>query len=305
MRRQRQDGAVLLVVSLALATIAALAVGMNRAAGAQAGSVRIDYERRAAGYLAEAGVAAAKWSNQVGGCTSASVAATPLGAGSFAATVPRQNGRVKTIKITGTGTVNGDTVRSLPPAKPKPFDLFDLSKQEPPELLKGSRDITIDILRSDDDDDDDDDAPLRLVHGSAHALLQFSTDKIKKEWRVLSATLTLTPDRSNGVGGPVAVHRLTTAWDDEASWSRPTEDAPRWNGGNYVAVPAATANVAGTLATDWNVKGLVDEWISGAPNHGMLLRLTAPTSAATVRFYRLEASTARRPTLRVLVAKPC
>ena len=194
MRRQRQDGAVLLVVSLALATIAALAVGMNRAAGAQAGSVRIDYERRAAAYLAEAGVAAAKWSNQVGGCTSASVAATPLGAGSFAATVPRQNGRIKTITIDGTGTVNGDTVRSLPTRQSGV--MLDLSKQEP-VLLKGSRDITIDILRSDDDDDDDD-APLRLVHGSAHALLQFSTGEIKKDWRMLSATLTLTPDGSNG-----------------------------------------------------------------------------------------------------------
>ena len=299
MTRGRQGGAVLLVVSLALATIAALAVGMNRAAGAQAGSVRIDYERRAAAYLAEAGVAAAKWSNQVGGCTSASVAATPLGAGSFAATVPRQNGHIKTISITGTGTVNGDTVRSLP-TRPS-GDMLDLSKQVP-ELLKGSRDITIDILRSDDDDN----APLRLVHGSAHALLQFSMGKIKEDWRVLSATLTLTPDGSNGVGGPVAVHRLTTAWDDEASWSWSTrEPLALWNGGNYVAAPASTANVAGTLATDWNVKDLVDEWISGVPNHGMLLRLTAPTSAATVRFHRLEASTARQPTLRVMVAKPC
>ena len=298
MTRGRQGGAVLLVVSLALATIAALAVGMNRAAGAQAGSVRIDYERRAAAYLAEAGVAAAKWSNQVGGCTSASVAATPLGAGSFAATVPRQNGHIKTISITGTGTVNGDTVRSLP-TRPS-GDMLDLSKQVP-ELLKGSRDITIDILRSDDDDN----APLRLVHGSAHALLQFSTDRIKEDWRVLSATLTLTPDGSNGVGGPVAVHRLTTAWDDEASWSWSTrEPLALWNGGNYVAAPASTANVAGTLATDWNVKDLVDEWISGVPNHGMLLRLTAPTSAATLRFHRLKAPTAR-PTLRVMVAKPC
>lgn len=298
MTRGRQGGAVLLVVSLALATIAALAVGMNRAAGAQAGSVRIDYERRAAAYLAEAGVAAAKWSNQVGGCTSASVAATPLGAGSFAATVPRQNGHIKTISITGTGTVNGDTVRSLP-TRPS-GDMLDLSKQVP-ELLKGSRDITIDILRSDDDDN----APLRLVHGSAHALLQFSMGKIKEDWRVLSATLTLTPDGSNGVGGPVAVHRLTTAWDDEASWSWSTrEPLALWNGGNYVAAPASTANVAGTLATDWNVKDLVDEWISGVPNHGMLLRLTAPTSAATLRFHRLKAPTAR-PTLRVMVAKPC
>lgn len=298
MTRGRQGGAVLLVVSLVLATIAALAVGMNRATGAQAGSVRVDYERRAARYLADAGVAAAKWTSQVTGCTSSSVAATPLGAGTFAATVPQQGVRVKKIDIVGTGTVNTDTVRSV---AFKQLTLLDLSKQEPAVALKGSRDITIDILRSESDDEDE---RLTLVHEGAHALLQFSTGEIKKDWQVLAATLILTPYGDNGVGGPVSVHRLTTRWDDDASWSRPTEEGTRWNGGNYVAQAAASASVTGAVVTSWDVTALVDDWFSSrAVNNGMLLRLSVPSP--TVRFYSLDASSSRRPQLRVLSAKPC
>ena len=300
MKPSRQHGAVLLMVSLLLATIAALAFGMNRAASADAGSVRVDYERRAAGYLAEAAVANAKWLNQVSGCTSQSVPDTPLGAGRFSASVPWQNKLAKKIDVTGTGSVNGSTVQTLQRKQ------VVLLKIDSAKLTKDAKDATIRYSRQDDDDDDDDDdAPLSLVFGSAHALLYWAMDDIRRDSQILSATLTLTPDGSNGTGGAVAVHRLTTRWDDDdVSWSRPRDEAPRWNGGDYIALASATAGVAGYAATDWDVTDLVDGWYNAPPsNHGMLLRLTGP--APTLRFHSGEASSSRRPALLVVSARPC
>lgn len=300
MTLSRQRGAVLLMVSMLLATIAALAFGMNRAASVEARSVRVDYERRAASYLAEAAVANAKWINQVSGCTTQPVPDTPLGAGRFSASVPWQNKSAKMIDIAATGAVNGSTVQTLQRNK---VALLNLSQIDSIKLTNNAMDATIDYARQDDDDDDD--APLSLVFQKSHALLYWAMSDIRGGSRILYATLTLTPYGSNGTGGAVAVHRLTTRWDDDdVSWSRPDDDAARWNGGDYVEQASATAGVAGYAAAEWNVTDLVAGWYSNQlPNHGMLLRLTGP--APTVRFHNGEASSSRRPTLLVVSARPC
>ena len=77
MMPRRQDGALLLMVSLLLATLAALAFGINRAGSVELRSINDDYEGRAAAYLAEAGVAAARWSGQVGACVTRPVGPLP------------------------------------------------------------------------------------------------------------------------------------------------------------------------------------------------------------------------------------
>jgi len=297
MTLRRQKGALLLMVSLALATIAALALGMNRAAGMDAGSVRRDYDMRAAGYLAEAGVASSKWVNQVSGCTSKSLAAVALGAGTFSATVPESKGKAKKLDITASGAVNGDTVRTL---APRQVTLYDLLNIETVKLTKGARNVTIDMWKSGYDDDD----PLALTYGTSHALLYWDLNDIKTDARVLSASLTLTHAPFSGATGTVALHRVTTRWNDDANWTRPREEAVRWNGGDYIGAASASTGItfAGTAA--WEVTALVDDWFSGrAPNEGLLLRLTA--AAPTLRFYSLDAASSRRPVLQVVSARAC
>jgi len=297
MKLQRQRGALLLMVALVLATIAALAVGMNRVSGAEAGSVRRDYEARAAGYLAEAGVAAATWRNQVGGCTSANVDPVMLNGGTFSASVPSVKGVAKKIDIVAAGTVGGDTTRTLARLQ---VTLHDLSKLELVKLTKGERNVTIDMWKSDYDEDD----PLALVYGSSNALLFWDMNDIKKDALVLGATLTLTPTILSGGTGTVTLHRVTTRWNDDANWSRPRDEAARWNGGDYIGAIAATVNMAGYSPVAWDVTALVDDWFNGRwPNEGLLLRLTAPVP--TVRFYSLDASSTRRPLLQVVSARQC
>ena len=301
MRLRRQQGALLLMVSLALATIAALALGMNRAAGVDAGSVRRDYEMRAAGYLAEAGVASSKWVNEVSGCTSKSLTSVALGAGTFSATVPESKGKAKKLDITASGALNGalngDTVRTL---APRQVTLYDLLNIETVKLTKGARNVTIDMWKSEYDDED----PLVLTFDTSHALLYWDLNDIKKDALVLSASLTLTHAPFSGGTGTVALHRVTTRWNDDANWTRPREEGVRWNGGDYIGAASASTGVtlAGTLT--WDVTGLVDDWFSGrAPNEGLLLRLAS--AAPILRFYSLDAASARRPVLQVASARPC
>jgi len=297
MTPRRQQGAVLLMVAIVLATVAALAVGVNTLASTEARAARDDYQARAAGYLADAGVAAARWTNQAAGCTSASIGPTALGAGTFAAEVPSVKGTARKIDIAASGAVGGVTLRTL---ERKQVTLYNLSRTETVKLTEKARDITIDRT---DDDTDDDDKQLWLAFDSAHALLYWAMGDIK-DALVLSATLALTPDGSNGAGAVVAVQRLTTPWNDDASWKRPHDDAPRWDGGNYLAQPAATATVAGAAIAQWDVTELVNGWFGGQfPNHGMLLRLANP--GPSVRFHSLDASSSRRPVLQVLSARRC
>ena len=299
MTPQRQHGAVLMMVVIVLATVAALAVGVNGLTRFESGSVRGDYQDRAASYLADAGVAAARWKNQVAGCTSQAIAATALGGGTFKADVPVQKGTAKKIDIVATGAVDGVALRTL---ERKQVTLHDLSTTETVRLAKDALDLTID--RTDDDDSDDDDVRLWLAFDEAHALLYWAMNDIKKDALVLSATLTLTPDGSNGAGAVVAVQRVTTKWDDDATWKEPRDDATRWDGGDYIAQPAATATVAGLSTAQWDVTDLVIGWFGGLfPNHGMLLRLTNP--GPSVRFHSLDASSSQRPVLQVLSARQC
>jgi hypothetical protein len=300
MTPRRQHGAVLLMVAIVLATVAALAVGVNGLTRFESGSVRGDYQDRAASYLADAGVAAARWKNQVAGCTSQAIAPTPLGGGTFKADVPVQKGTVKKIDIVATGAVDGVALRTL---ERKQVTLHDLTRTETVRLAtEHALDLTID--RTDDDDDNEDDEQLWLAFDEAHALLYWAMDDIKNNSLVLSATLTLTPDGSNGAGAVVAVQRVTTSWNDDATWKKPRDKAPTWNGGDYIAEPAATATVAGLSPAQWDLTDLVDGWYSGRLlNYGMLLRLLSP--GAPLRFHSLDASSSRRPVLQVQSARKC
>jgi hypothetical protein len=291
MRPPRQGGALLLMVALLLATLAALAFGMHRAGSVELRSINDDYEGRAAAYVAEAGVAAARWSSQVNDCKDASYVNQPFGAGTFTVSAKQNSGR---LAITASGQFNGavrmlehSDVRIYKLYEPKTFDIDDdvkdttIAPQSPP-LDKEN---------------------LHVVSNGAHILMFWKLDDIDDDMRVLLATLTLVQASAGSTARRIAVHRVTAQWDNSATWTRPRAGAS-WNGGAYDSAVLASASVPPTGPAILNVTGLLDSWAAKRfPEQGLLLRLPDPGQTAT--FYSNEASDNRRPLLRVVAAGKC
>lgn len=289
---RREDGALLLMVALLLATLAALAFGINRAGSVELRSINDDYEGRAAAYLADAGVAVARWSGQVGACVTRPVGPIALGAGTVTVDIKKED----IIDITATATVNGAT-RTVTRNK---MQLYDLRQTERIDISDDTTDTTIVTPSAASLEKDQ---TLRLVSGKSHILMQWDLDEIDDDVLVVSATLNLVPTTISGVVRQVAAHRVTTEWDKGATWIK-ARPASNWNGGDYTNAVLATAG-AGSLAVNWDLTGLFDGWASERlPAYGVLLRLV--NADQTVNFYSREAPFAfQRPMLQIVRAKEC
>ena len=289
---RRQDGALLLMVALLLATLAALTFGINRAGSVELRSINDDYEGRAAAYLADAGVAAARWSGQVGACVTRPVGPIALGAGTVTVDIKKED----IIDITATATVNGAT-RTVTRNK---MQLYDLRQTERIDISDDTTDTTIVTPSAAPLEKDQ---TLRLVSGKSHILMKWDLDEIDDDVLVVSATLNLVPTTISGVVRQVAAHRVTTEWDKGATWIK-ARPASNWNGGDYTNAVLATADV-GSLAVNWDLTGLFDGWASERlPANGVLLRLV--NADQTVNFYSREAPFAfQRPMLQIVRAKEC
>lgn len=294
-RHNRQSGALLLMVALLLATMAALSFGVNRAAGMDAIAVDGDYDSRAAGYHAEAAVAAAKWAGQAAGCTATGIPWTAFGPGAIRAVATKAPSQ--RLDIVAFGRVGTDIERKI---ARNDVDIVDFTKTETRDLTAAALDTTIDASRLMPDGAND---TLSLVSDRAYALLYWPVSEISADMRVVAATLTLTQDGSSAVSRPVDVHRMTTRWDSNATW-RIARPGVAWTGGDFGSTAAAATTVAGASKYSWNVTSLVDGWVAGRlANYGMLLRLADPGQSAN--FHSLDAGAAQRPLLRVVTAKAC
>ena len=299
MMLRRQRGALLLMVSLLLATIAALAFGLNRAAGVEVRSVQDDYDSRAAGYLAEAGFAAAKWRGQIAGCPKNKVqdiiAPTALGSGLFSATAIGDGNK---LSIVAGGSVGGDALRSV---ARRQLAVHDLSDVEDDDDVDDELDTTIAQLRLKPDSEN---PRLSLVSSQSNALLYWSVKDIDPQDKIMSATLTLTLTARSPGPRQVALHRMTTRWDHNATW---TESRPKvaWTGNDYSNAPSIATVGANATSVSWDVTSLVKAWV-GAPasNAGILLRLVEDGQA--IDFHgRKTGSSNLRPLLHLVVAEKC
>jgi hypothetical protein len=319
-RAPRHSGALLLTVCVMLAMLAALAFSLGRSAGMGAHSVAADYERRSAAYLAQAGVAAAKWNSQLQCGSGGTLTINSLNGGKITAAFAKgakppagsppgtPNGMAVTVNATSAGgataTAGGANINVVDLSPSLSGQTFE---QKP---LGGITDTTI--------------GPLILVApgpvlnttltlnsnqaGSSTALLQFPMKDVPAYAQVINATLNLTQTQtSSAVPKPsVSLYRMTTAWKNDATAAYPTLGAS-WTGNDYSSVAVGSASTA-TTAMSWNVTSLVDGWISGlVPDDGMMLRLNEP--GQTTSFYSNEAGAgvpnSAKPTLTVSFAKPC
>lgn len=297
--RRRQAGVVLLTVLLLLAVMAALAFGLNRAAGMGLTSVTGDYDKRSAGYLTEGAVAAAKWTNQLTKCSAKPVALSALSLAGATLSATASKGTGKTISIVGTATIGAtgasDSITHSNVA------IVDLTSKQQKDLGGGTRDTTVTsgVTASQSTG-----KTLTLTSGTSNGLVFWPMTDIPANSKVLSAQLTLTQPTGSTVARTVSVYRITTQWDPNANWTT-ASPLVLWGsaGGDYASPAVASADVSGAGASVWDVSTAVDDWVSGRQtDYGFLLRL--PNAGQSVTFNSLEAAS-QKPILHVLFVKSC
>ncbi|TQK05558.1 DNRLRE domain-containing protein [Herbaspirillum sp. SJZ107] len=292
--RRRESGVLALTVALLLAVMAAAAFGMHRAAGMDVQAVSAEYDRRSAAYLAEAGVAAGKWYNQIK-CGNAVPSAFSLVPGAtlninVAKVAPHQ------IAVSATATTAAGSTSTL---VRNPIDIYNLGSTEQKALGGGVRDTYIDASLTAPKNTD----TSLVLSSQSNALLFWDTKDIPKDSMVLSAFLTLVQNGSSGEKRTVNLHRVTTQWDDKATWTTPRPGVA-WNGGDYDPQVIASFDARSDSSYTLDLTALVSAWYNGTqPVYGMLLRLPNPGQGVT--FYSREAPTVQEPALNVTFSKLC
>lgn len=166
------------------------------------------------------------------------------------------------------------------------------------------------------------------------ALLQFDVaDQVPPGAVIKSATLSLSMNRTIVGPQPMTVHKLTSDWGEgasdasgqegrgtqaqtgDATWTDAFFPSQSWTnpGGDFVAAPSATENVAGgttssPISYSWSSAQLVTDvqgWIdSPETNFGWIL-LGNETETSTKRFYSREHAVANeRPQLSISYSLP-
>jgi hypothetical protein len=148
-------------------------------------------------------------------------------------------------------------------------------------------------------------------------LISFDVSSIPKDAKITSAILQLTTNTQivvNPRGIPMNLYRITKPWDElSASWTM-ADSGTSWEnpGGDAVGMdntqleePYATNNDTGgdNIKFDWNITGLVSEWVSGKfPNHGLMIK-TEDTSNRLHFFTREQKDVDLQPVLKVQFSK--
>ena len=290
---RRESGVLLLTVALLLAVMAALAVGLNRAAGMDLQSVSAEYDRRSAAYLADAAFAAAKWKNQAK-CASDNLDAMSLGDGTISASVTK--GKAHQIAINATGTTATRLSRTVTRDK---VDIYNFGSTETKDLGGGIQDTYIYANQGAAMNAD----KSLVLADQSNALLSWTTTDIPKDSEVLKATLTLVQNGGSGTQRTVNLHRVTTQWDASATWTR-ARPLVGWTGGDYDPQVIASTVVTGSGTYSMDLTMLTDAWYNKVlSNYGMLLRL--PNPGQSVTFYSHEAASNQQPDLTVTFSKLC
>jgi len=290
---RRESGVLLLTVALLLAAMAALAVGLNRAAGMDLQSVSAEYDRRSAAYLADAAFAAAKWTNQAK-CGDADIVSLPLADGMLNAQVKKSPHQ---ITVTATGTTTTGLARTVTRDK---INIYNFGSTETKALGGAVQDTYIYAGQSGAMNT----GKSLVLQDQSNALLSWDTKDIPKDSEVLAATLTLVQTgASTSFARTVNLHRVTTQWDASATWTR-ARPLVGWSGGDYDAQIIAGIDVKASSTYSMDLTTLTDAWYNNIQsNYGVLLRL--PNPGQNVTFASREAGPAQQPVLRVTFSKLC
>jgi hypothetical protein len=161
------------------------------------------------------------------------------------------------------------------------------------------------------------DGLMGVYRGRDRCLISFDVSSIPKDAKITSAVLQLTTNAqraANPKGAPMNLFRITKSWDEPSatwtmadsftSWENPGGDAVGMDNAQ-LEEPYATNNETGgdNIKFDWDVTGLVSEWVSGKfPNHGLMIKTDDVSNG--LHFYTKEQKDVElHPVLKVQFSK--
>ncbi|MBT8102972.1 MAG: DNRLRE domain-containing protein [Gammaproteobacteria bacterium] len=280
-----ERGFILLTVVVAITLVAGIALALSYQGASETNVSSGELERDQLRYVAEAGMAHAKFQlTQNRSCSGyTDIPTTVFGGDSYTATYSATSNSPVTVTATGSlasgieHSMVDNTVRAYQPSTAVILQLGKAAGKD--TMIDRWFDIqnygALDnlIVRSD---------PFRMQR----ALLEFDLSAIPASAEIISAKLEL-EQRAIGTPGAIGVHRVTRGWlegtgkggiggadgatwlsyDGSTSWGQP--------GGDFDStLYAATTTTSGKNGqwVAWDIRDLVDEWVSGQfPNYGLLL----------------------------------
>jgi hypothetical protein len=274
---------LLLPVALALAVTGAVAWAMVSDGAMRASATDAEYDTEVARYLAEAGVALARWQNQQLGCGNAADFGTfNLPGGSVTTNDVHGvwwNGGAISIDVSS-ATSRGGANRIVRSA----VTLHNRGARAEVAIGGGSGSDT--YIRSASGVPSS--SYLEIDDGSERGLVQFSLAALPSDALIVSSELRLYLFNNNKSTAPVQtlfVHRLTHSWfSGSATWTWPWTTA----GGDYVPNAVGAIAINGVQQYSLRVDALADGWYRQAlPNYGVLL---ASSGLVQARFSSIDSA---------------
>ncbi|UCE36374.1 MAG: DNRLRE domain-containing protein [Thermoplasmata archaeon] len=146
------------------------------------------------------------------------------------------------------------------------------------------------------------------------SLLRFNISKIPNGAIISSAVLDLWVQQVNTDDVPVAVYKVTKEWDEGIQNSELATDGATWDnadtdptipwdkGGEYDPTPYNLSTVYLTESNvfhSFNITTLVQEWVDGEPNYGLLLNDTDESASRWLEFTSDNGAEGQRPELKI------
>jgi hypothetical protein len=263
---------LLLPVALVLAVAGALAFAMTREGGMNVAAVDAEYDTENARYLAEAGLALARWQNEKLGCGSnVGFGTVTLPGGQIVAQDSDIVRKGSSINVSLTATTSRGAANTLSGVTTR---MHDYSKVTQTTVGGGGGNDTFIRVGSPNPGGA---SLLEITDGQSNALLNFPLPGGMNNAVVLKAELKLTQTDSLSTqpARSLSVYRVTTNWKGgEATWNLGASNSP-WGtpGGDTAPNPVATVPIAGNSQYVWRIDALVDGWSNGGfANQGILLK---------------------------------
>jgi hypothetical protein len=301
------NGFVLLPVVVALTLIAAIAFLINRESANSLNMAASDAESSEMQTLAEAAINHAIWVADHNSCSGYSFPTTDFGEHSYSATYTPDNGSPVAVSATATH-VNGNT-RTLNRSNQKIYD-NTITTVLQPNASEG-KDTFIEGANGHTDHNKKTDKNLTLKTESnklERILIQFDLGTIPDNVKILSAVLELDQNKDQGSETTVYAHRLRQSWTEaDVTWESVdgTNDWPT-DGGDYDIQPAASFVATGTGWKSLQIANLLQLWLSGIDNNGIILLAEARSGNNEKKFTSSDDNdSTKHPKLTVTYACEC
>ncbi|MFK7914922.1 MAG: DNRLRE domain-containing protein [Pseudomonadales bacterium] len=295
----RQDGYVLLLVSVALLMIATATLTLFESGTSTQSRIQKDHDVFALQAALDAGVAHnVQKLRSFELCNAYTTVSNTLGAVSYSASLNTTFSSPVELTVTATHS-NGRTL-----SRTQSVAMYSSLNFQTMEAVA---DAEIDEDKPDDNFGDQNSAHVRISSNNKDErfLVQFDLAPIPDGALIASARLQLTLDNNGGDDGlPDLVYRVLQNWDeDEVSWERRNDGfLGAWTtaGGTIESAPFAAFadSLEGTQVVE--LKQLARLWLAGAVNDGLMI--TSPASLGEKHFdyvTREDGTFAERPKLHI------